>query len=35
MKYVISCCAALSLLIAGCGKTEHADSSNSMAEKIN
>jgi hypothetical protein len=24
--------ASLSLLVAGCGKTEHADSSNSMAE---
>jgi len=34
-KYIISCCAALSLLVAGCGKTEHADSSNSMAETTN
>jgi hypothetical protein len=35
IKYIISCCAALSLLVAGCGKTEHADSSNSMAETTN
>ena len=35
VKYIISCCAALSLLVAGCGKTEHADSSNSMAEITN
>jgi len=35
VKYIISCCAALSLLVAGCGKTDHADSGNSMAETTN
>ncbi len=35
IKHILSCCAALSLLVAGCATTEHADSGNSMAETKN
>jgi len=35
IKYIICCCAALALLVAGCATTEHVDSSNSMAETKN